>query len=105
QFAHYDHIIIDCPPAFDILTNNALAITHGILIPVQPDRTSIRALRLMRDQINDLESALQRDPISYFGLVPGLYRRPISAYGASALEELRTFNIPVLTHIPLGVVV
>jgi chromosome partitioning protein len=36
--------------------------------------------------------------------VPGLYRRPISHYALAAMQELHTFNIPVLAHLPLGVV-
>ncbi|PXY22426.1 ParA family protein [Prauserella muralis] len=104
QFANYDHVIIDCPPALDVLTNNALVATHGLLVPVQPDRTSIRALRLMREQISYVESAVQREPIAYYGLVPGLYRRPISGYAVAALNELHEFGIPVLPHVPLGVV-
>ncbi|WP_158883908.1 ParA family protein [Amycolatopsis anabasis] len=104
QFANYDHIVIDCPPALDVLTNNALAASSGILVPVQPDRTSIRALRLLRDQIRFVEQTVNRAPIPYFGLVPGLYRRPMSHYATAALNELHGFGIPVLSHIPLGVV-
>ncbi|WP_409491368.1 ParA family protein [Amycolatopsis sp. cmx-11-12] len=104
QFANYDHVIIDCPPALDVLTNNALAASHGILVPVQPDRTSIRALRLLSDQVRYVEQTVGRPPIAYYGLVPGLYRRPISHYAAAALQELYTFGIPMLSHVPLGVV-
>ncbi|GAB3574507.1 ParA family protein [Amycolatopsis endophytica] len=104
QFANYDHVIIDCPPALDVLTNNALAATHGILVPVQPDRTSIRALRLLNDQLYYVQSALGRQPIPYFGVVPGLYRRPMSGYAVTALEELKQFGYPLLAHVPLGVV-
>lgn len=105
QFANYEHVIIDCPPALDLLTNNALAATHGVLVPVQPDKTSIRALRLLRDQVAHLVQAIQRPPVIYYGLVPGLYRRPISAYADQALRDLHTFGIPVLAHVPMGVVV
>ncbi|MFC3454252.1 ParA family protein [Amycolatopsis speibonae] len=104
QFANYDHVIIDCPPALDVLTNNALAASHGILVPVQPDRTSIRALRLLSDQVRYVEQTVGRPPIAYYGLVPGLYRRPVSHYAAAALQELYTFGIPMLSHVPLGVV-
>jgi chromosome partitioning protein len=97
-------VIIDCPPALDVLTNNAIAASNGILVPVQPDRTSIRALRLLHDQIQYVEQMVNRPPITYFGIVPGLYRRPISHYAMAALNELHTFNIPVLNHLPLGVV-
>jgi len=104
QFADYDHVIVDCPPALDVLTNNALAASNGILVPVQPDRTSVRALRLLREQVSYLENAINRDPITYYGLVPGLYRRPISSYAHNALRELQECDIPVLSHLPLGVV-
>jgi chromosome partitioning protein len=104
QFANYDHVIIDCPPALDVLTNNALAATHGILVPVQPDRTSIRALRLLNDQLTYVQQAVNREPIPYFGVVPGLYRRPMSTYAIAALDELEGFGYPVLPHVPLGVV-
>src|SRR5699024_286884 len=82
----------------------APAASNGILVPVPPDRTTVRALRLLRDQVSYLETAINRDPITYYGLVPGLYRRPISSYAHNALRELQECDIPVLSHLPLGVV-
>lgn len=105
QFADYDHIVIDCPPALDVLTNNALAMADGIVVPVQLDRTSVRAVRLLAKQLTELERSLGRDPLIWHGLVPGLYRRPLSGYARQTLEELTTLGPPVLEHVPLGVVV
>lgn len=38
----YDYIIFDCPPATKIVTQNALATSHGYIVPVIPDAVSIR---------------------------------------------------------------
>jgi chromosome partitioning protein len=55
---NYDWIIIDCPPTLGQLTDNALNAARAVLVPVQAEDTSIRALELLFDQIESLERAL-----------------------------------------------
>ncbi len=102
---HYDQVLVDCPPALDVLTDNALAACGGVVIPVQPERSSVRALRLLLGQITGLESALRRERIVLHGLVPGLYRRPLSRLAAHVMGELEELPLPVLAHVPLAVLV
>jgi len=40
----YDYIIFDCPPATKIVTQNAIAVSHGYLIPAIPDAVSTRGI-------------------------------------------------------------
>jgi chromosome partitioning protein len=110
----YDHIIIDCPPALDILTDNALVASHGVLIPVQPARTSLRALGLLLDQITVLEAELKLEPRELLGMVLSLYRRPMSGYAKYVTPKLEDFSqpedptvtpLPILAHMPLAAAV
>jgi chromosome partitioning protein len=100
-----DHVLLDCPPALDILTDNALGACDGVLIPVQPERTSMRALSLLLDQIDALEAALERSPIKPLGLVPSVYRRPLSKLAASVMGEFAQLPLPILAHVPLATMV
>lgn len=103
---HYDDCLLDGPPALDILTDNILAAADGLLIPVQPDDTSIEALKILFGQIRALERALRREPARLHGLVPSNFRRPLSLIDKSVMETLRQIDgIPVITELPLAAVV
>lgn len=102
----YDHCLIDCPPALDILTDNAIAAAHGLVIPVQPERTSMRALGLLLDQVDAVENALRRPRLDLHGVVPSVYRRPLGNLASSVMGELSQLDhLPVLAHLPLSVTV
>ena len=42
--ALYDYVIFDCPPATKIVSQNALACSHGYIVPVIPDELSSRGV-------------------------------------------------------------
>lgn len=45
---HYDYILLDCPPAWSILTRNALRASHHVLLPYTPDYLSLEGIKWMR---------------------------------------------------------
>jgi len=47
----YDYIIFDCPPATKIVTQNAIAVSHGYFIPTIPDSVSIRGISHLIDRM------------------------------------------------------
>lgn len=110
----YDHVLIDCPPSLDILTDNALVAATGLVIPVQPNNTSLRALRLLIEQLAVVEEELQLPRRALYGLVPGIYRRPLSGIARYKMEQLQQYGmpedpqvepLPILAHLPLAAVV
>lgn len=51
----WDTVLVDCPPSLGILTDNALLACGNVVIPVEAEDTSIRALELLFKQIDSLE--------------------------------------------------
>lgn len=43
-YEDYDYIIFDCPPATKLVTQNAIAASHGFIIPAIPDTVSTRGI-------------------------------------------------------------
>jgi chromosome partitioning protein len=45
----YDYILFDCPPAWSILTRNALRASQHVLIPYTPDYLALEGILWMRE--------------------------------------------------------
>lgn len=54
----YDYILIDCPPALNVLTVNALSCSHSVLIPMQCEYYALEGLAALLSTIEQLRSAV-----------------------------------------------
>lgn len=58
--SEYDYIIIDCPPATKLVTQNAIACSHGFIIPAIPEAVIIRGVPHLRNLLaNRIETKLR----------------------------------------------
>ncbi|MGB6484550.1 MAG: ParA family protein [Candidatus Acidiferrales bacterium] len=56
--ANYDFILIDCPPALDLLTINALAASDSVLIPIQCEYYAMEGVAELYDTLMRLRRAI-----------------------------------------------
>ncbi len=68
----YDYLFIDCPPALNILTLNALAAAHGALIPVQCEYLALEGLAALLDTIRGVQASANPELVIE-GLVRTMY--------------------------------
>lgn len=59
--SRYDYIIIDCPPALNMLTVNALAACEGVIIPMQCEYYALEGLSALMGTINQIQQVLNPD--------------------------------------------
>ncbi len=115
---HYDFILIDCPPALNLLTINGLCAARAVMIPMQceyyaleglsdlvktvkrvrshlnPDLEIEGLLRTMFDPRNALAQQVSDQLIKHFG--KKVYRTVIPRN--VRLAEAPSFGVPVLYH-------
>jgi chromosome partitioning protein len=82
----YDYVIIDCGPQRSIINDAVLYFVDGIIVPVQVETASIRAIGNVYEYISDLK--LNPDMVSL--VVPNMYdQRTID--GRENLEFIKEF--------------
>lgn len=68
----YDLIIIDCPPSLSMLTVNALAAAHSVLIPIQCEYYALEGLSALLDTIEQVRVSINPE-LEIEGLLRTMY--------------------------------
>ncbi|APT82721.1 ParA family protein [Corynebacterium ammoniagenes] len=70
----YDFIIIDCQPSLGLLTVNALACSHGVIIPMECEFFSLRGLALLTDTVEKVAERINFD-LEVIGILVTMFDR------------------------------
>lgn len=86
----YAFVLIDCPPSVGILTLNAMAAAHFLLIPVQAEYHAMAGLRLVYDTFVKIKADIN-PTLHIIGLLPTLYdtRKKLNV---SVVDALKNFQ-------------
>jgi len=93
----YDDVLLDCPPGLGLVTVNAIAAAHEILVPVETQTMALSGLGLLLKTIQDL---LDAEVITAAPAVRAVLTKhdPRSGLARAVAEHLRsTESIPALT--------
>lgn len=73
----YDFIILDCQPSLGLLTVNALACAHGVIIPMECEFFALRGLALLTDTVEKVRDRLNFD-LEVIGILVTMFDRRTS---------------------------
>ncbi len=84
----YQHVIIDCPPALNVLTLNALTAADAVLIPMQCEYYALEGLTALLDTIGQIQSSVNPE-LEIEGLVRTMFdvRNNLSGAVSRQLHE------------------
>jgi len=70
--AQYDFILIDCPPALDLLTLNALIAADSVLVPIQCEFFALEGISELMDTIDRVRDSFEH-PLEIEGILLTMY--------------------------------
>jgi len=84
----YDLILVDCPPSLSMLTVNALAAAHGVLIPIQCEYYALEGLSALLETVEQVRVSINPE-LEIEGLLRTMYdaRNNLSNDVSAQLQE------------------
>jgi chromosome partitioning protein len=99
----YQYILIDCPPALDLLTLNALLAADSVLIPIQCEFFALEGISQLMDTIDRIKDSFSH-PLQIEGILLTMYDERTNLTRTVA-DDLRDFfgNEVLTTVIPRSI--
>jgi chromosome partitioning protein len=84
----YDYILIDCPPALDLLTLNALMAADAVVVPIQCEFFALEGISELMDTIERIRESFNH-PLEIEGILLTMYddRTNLTRQVAADLRE------------------
>ncbi|MCU0770570.1 MAG: ParA family protein [Verrucomicrobia bacterium] len=85
----YDLILVDCPPSVGILTLNAFAAAHGLVVPLQCEYYALEGISILNRVLGQLRENAVNPELELTGVVMTMYdaRTRLSQQVVSEVQE------------------
>ena len=69
---YFDYILVDCPPSLNLLTINAMAAAHSVLVPLQCEFFALEGLSQLLETVGQVRATLN-PTLDIQGIVMTMY--------------------------------